>query len=70
VARKSLPGKPARQAVVLDLIRQNPSISRKELADRLKINESAVRKHLDALKNKDVIKRIGPDKGGHWEVSG
>ena len=35
---------------------------------KLEINDSVVRKHLDALKAKGVIERIGPDKGGHWEI--
>ncbi len=68
VARKGGQKITAKQAVVLDFIKQNPSISRSDLSDKLKINESAVRKHLDALRNKGVIKRVGPDKGGHWEV--
>ena len=57
-----------KQAIVLDLIRKNPSMSRKDIADKLGINESAIQKHLDVLKAKGVIKRVGPDKGGHWEV--
>ena len=68
VARKGGQKITAKQAIVLDLIKQNPAISRKDLAGILEINESAVRKHLDALKNKGIIQRVGPDKGGHWEV--
>lgn len=68
MARKGGQKITAKQAVVLDFIKQNSSISRSDLSDKLKINESAVRKHLDALRNKGVIKRVGPDKGGHWEV--
>ncbi len=58
----------SKQRAVLDLIRQNPFASRKELSEKLGINESAVQKHLDALKKKEAINRVGPDKGGHWEV--
>ncbi len=68
VARKGGQKITAKQAVVLDFIKQNSSITRSELSDKLKINESAVRKHVDALRNKGVIKRVGPDKGGHWEI--
>ena len=57
-----------KQAMVLDLIRRNPLISRHDIASKLEINDSVVRKHLDALKAKGVLKRVGPDKGGHWEV--
>ena len=58
----------SRQKAVLDLINQNPFASRKELSEKLGINESAIQKHLDILKKKEVINRVGPDKGGHWEV--
>ncbi len=57
-----------KQAAVVDLIRQDPFISRKILSGKLGINESAVQKHLDVLKGRESIRRVGADKGGHWEV--
>ena len=68
VARKGGQKIAAKQQIVLDLLRQDPFISRDKLAAKLKINVSAVRKHLDALKRKSFTRRVGPDKGGHWEV--
>ncbi len=53
-----------RQKDVLILIEKNVFISRKELSHMLKINESAVQKHIDALKQKGLIERIGGDFGG------
>jgi len=50
------------------LIKENSKISRSEIANILNINDSVTRKHLDALKNKGIIKRVGSPKGGHWEV--
>lgn len=57
-----------RQAEIITMIEKNPLISRKELSSILKINPSAVQKHLKRLKEKGLLKRVGPDKGGHWEV--
>jgi len=57
-----------RWSEVLDLINENPSISRKELSKRLNINPSAVQKHIEKLKSEGFIKRIGGDRGGHWEI--
>jgi predicted HTH transcriptional regulator len=57
-----------RWSEVLDLINENPSISRKELSERLNINPSAVQKHIQKLKSEGFIKRIGGDRGGHWEI--
>jgi len=59
----------SKQKEVLELIVANPKISRKELANKLGINESAVQKHTDALKKKKVIKREG-ETTGHWLIIG
>ncbi len=57
-----------RQIDILKLITNNPKISRKEISKSIGINQSAIQKHLDTLKKKNIIKRIGPAKGGHWKV--
>lgn len=54
---------------ILDLIRENPYISRKQIAACLDIHESSARRRLDALQKQGRIGRIGPDKGGHWEIT-
>ena len=54
--------------MILQLIKEKPAVSRKELSVELKINESAVQKHLGNLKKKGLLRRIGADRGGHWEV--
>ncbi len=54
---------------ILELIRENPYITRKELAHEIgDITEDGVKYHLAKLKEKGKIKRVGPDKGGHWEI--
>jgi len=57
-----------REQQILVLIIDNPKISRAKISERLGINPSAVQKHLQKLKDKKIIKRVGPDKGGRWEV--
>jgi Fic family protein len=52
----------------LDLIKENPSITRKELSEKLGINPSAVQKHIQKLKSDGFIERIGGDKGGYWKI--
>ena len=54
---------------ILQLIKNNPKISRSELCDELKINPSAIQKHIEKLKNANVIERIGGAKGGEWRVN-
>ena len=53
---------------ILELIKQNPTITTTELADNLKISRRAIAKQIATLKGSNQIRRIGPDKGGHWEI--
>ena len=52
---------------VLELIKANPNITRAELSSALDISPSAIQKHIDKLKG-TRIRRVGGDKGGHWEI--
>ena len=54
---------------ILQLIKNNPKISRSELCDELEINPSAIQKHIEKLKNAKAIERIGGAKGGEWRVN-
>ena len=54
--------------VILELIKENPYIQRKELVRRLGIHESSVKRRLASLQEKGIIKHVGPNKGGYWEV--
>ncbi|MBF0572125.1 MAG: putative DNA binding domain-containing protein [Candidatus Omnitrophica bacterium] len=56
------------QERILDLIRKDRTISIVELAKQVRIAEKNIGNNLKALKNKGLIKRIGPAKGGHWEI--
>jgi len=56
-----------RQLEVLNLLKNEPKLSRKNLADKLQINESAIQSHLDALKEKGILERVGGTRG-FWLV--
>jgi len=55
--------------VILSLIAENPRITSMQMEERLGINRSAISKHLKRMQEEGVVRRIGPDKGGHWEVN-
>ena len=57
-----------KQKALTILLKQNPNISRKDISNKIGINESAVQKRLNTLKKKGIIHRVGPNKGGHWET--
>ena len=46
----------------------NKYITTKELSEHIKISTTAVDNNIPKLKKKGVLRRIGPAKGGHWEV--
>jgi len=53
---------------VIGEIMKNPLISRQQIARNLNISQETVKEYLEKLKLKGLLKRIGPDKGGYWEV--
>ncbi len=57
-----------RQKEILELIIENNKISYRRIADILSINDSAVKKHLNALKEKHIITRIGGTRG-YWKIT-
>lgn len=54
---------------ILDLIRQNSKITAEELAQATGLSLAGVKYNLNKLKKENILKRVGPDKGGHWEAS-
>ena len=60
-------GQKTRDAII-SLISANHNITTTQMAESLGINRSAISKHLKLMQTKGIIRRVGPDKGGHWEV--
>lgn len=55
---------------ILEAIKENNNISAKEIAENIGLSLSGVEKQLAKLKQEGLLRRIGPDKGGHWEIAG
>lgn len=53
---------------LLGIIMENPKITREEMALKTGLSIRGVEYNLNKLKEEGLIKRIGPAKGGHWEV--
>lgn len=53
---------------IYELIAQNPNITIDEVAVLLGLNRRGIVKHFNNLQTKGMIRRIGSDKGGHWEI--
>ncbi|MCF7837547.1 MAG: HTH domain-containing protein [Candidatus Marinimicrobia bacterium] len=50
------------------ILEHEPDVKFQEMAKELGISTTAVDKNIEKLKAKGLLKRVGPDKGGHWEV--
>ncbi|CCY37145.1 uncharacterized protein BN796_00784 [Alistipes sp. CAG:831] len=53
---------------IIELLSVDGSLSAASLAALIGITPKAVEKHLSRMKAEGILRRIGPDKGGHWEV--
>jgi len=54
---------------LLGIIMENPKITREEMALKTGLSTRGVEYNLNKLKEEGLIKRIGPAKGGHWEIT-
>ncbi len=53
---------------ILSFIEENPSITTQEVAILLGVNRSGVARHIKKLQEQGILRRVGPDNGGHWEI--
>ncbi len=56
------------QVKILNLIESNSQITKKEMAERIGISTTAIDKHIDTLKQKNILERVGGRKEGHWRI--
>ena len=59
---------PETQSQIVRIILTTPSVTTKEIADTLSIAQRNVQNHIRKLKERGIIRRVGPDKGGYWEM--
>ena len=55
---------------IIRMIKKNPQITNKELAEACGLTEDGVYWNTKKLKKNNIIRRIGGTYGGHWEVIG
>lgn len=57
------------QIAIIEYIHTHPNASRKEIAANINnITENGIKYHIKQLQEKGIIKRVGADFGGHWEI--
>ena len=53
---------------IIKALTDNPKATQKDLVDITGLSVKGVEWNLSVLKAAGRIRRIGPDRGGHWEV--
>jgi len=53
---------------ILEMMKKDPEVSARQISEVLGITIRAVEMQTSKLQEKGKIKRVGPAKGGHWEV--
>ena len=56
------------EAKIVAAIVDNGHVTQGALARKIGIARTYVTKVVGDLRTKGLIRRVGPDKGGHWEV--
>jgi len=53
---------------ILELITTNKYITIKELSENIGVSSRSVERNIKKLQAENKLKRVGADKGGHWEI--
>jgi ATP-dependent DNA helicase RecG len=56
------------EKIIYLLLNDTPELTQAKIAYKLNLSEQYVRKIIKGLKDKQLVKRVGSDKKGHWEV--
>ena len=53
---------------IVEIMDNNPIVTIPQIAEQLKLHPQGISKHIKTLQEQGVVRRVGGDKGGHWEV--
>jgi ATP-dependent DNA helicase RecG len=56
------------QKGIVEGIKSDGTISAKALSERVGISQRKIEENIKKLKERNIIRRVGPDKGGRWEI--
>lgn len=58
-----------RQHKILNLIKESPTITGKQMSETLSVSQRTIERDLSALKKNGVLKREGKDNDGKWVIN-
>ena len=56
------------QQKIIDEVKKNPFVTQEELSSLVGIAKLNINKNMKKLQEQNIIRRIGADKNGHWEI--
>lgn len=59
---------PEKANLILEAITKDNTVTIAKLEELLDLGHTTIKKLLREMQNEKIISRIGPDKGGHWEI--
>ena len=57
-----------RQQKILNLIKESPTITGRQMSETLSVSQRTIERDLSALQKNGVLKRVGKDNDGVWVV--
>lgn len=56
------------QQKIFEAVKENKYVSQTELAAILSMTRETINRNMKKLQKQNIIRRIGADKNGHWEI--
>ena len=56
------------QQKIIEVIKENPFITQEELAQIIGLSRKSIIQNMKKLQDNGLLKRVGADKNGHWEI--
>ena len=57
-----------RQQKILNLIKESPTITGRQMSETLSVSQRTIERDLSAMQKKGVLKREGNDNNGAWII--
>ena len=66
--KTALQSSPETALQIINEIRNNPNVTLSEIAEKIGVSRRWIATNMKHLQDTGVVKRVGPNKGGHWKI--
>ncbi|MCR5529238.1 MAG: winged helix-turn-helix transcriptional regulator [Saccharofermentans sp.] len=57
-----------RESAILNLLKSEPGLTRAQMGEKIGCSEATIKRTLQNMIKKNLIRRIGPNKNGEWII--